>query len=150
MEMRGPGPYRFLALRGVAIALWFTQPRLDDCLPVLCFGISVVHGSAAVRILRRNRTCNEELKKVRNRISEGVDKIWLAEGGSVIRIMESVSGIEMTVLAVVIVKASAVPQTANLQEFRRNFGAASVTKRFGRIIGVQRCRPASRRRLRNA
>ena len=47
MEMRGPGPYRFFALQGAAKAHWFPRSRLDDCLPLRCFGFSLVPGGGA-------------------------------------------------------------------------------------------------------
>ena len=104
---------------------------------------------SAARIVRRLKDVNAEIKDVRNRSREVLDRIKEAEGGRVVEILESVPGIGATVLAVIVSEAFDSVRKADLQALRCYFGVAPVTKRSGRTIVVQR-RLAANRRLVNA
>ena len=104
---------------------------------------------SAARTVRRLKDVNAEIKDVRNRSKEVLDRIKEAEGGRAVEILESVPGIGATVLAVILSEGFDSIRRADLHALRCYFGVAPVTKRSGRTILVQR-RLAANRRLVNA
>ena len=110
--------------------------------------VEAVSGAAG-RIVRRIKACNEELKDIRSRTGEAIDRIGSAEGGGIVEIMRSVPGIGPTVLAVIVSEAYGILRKADLQALRCHCGVAPVTKRSERTVLVQR-RLAANSRLANA
>ena len=114
------------------------------------YAFAKVYGGLERRgIVRRLKDVNAEIKDVRNRSREVLDRIKEAEGGRAVEILESVPGIGAAVLAVIVSEAFDSVRKADLQALRCYFGVAPVTKRSGRTIVVQR-RLAANRRLVNA
>ena len=91
---------------------------------------------SAARTVRRLKDADAEIKDVRNRSKEVLDRIKEAEGGRAVEILESVPGIGAAVLAVIL--------SEGFDSIRRADLHAS-----GRTILVQR-RLAANRRLVNA
>ena len=100
---------------------------------------------SAARIVRRLKDAAAEIKDVRNRSREVLDRIKEAEGGRAVEILESVPGIGAAVLAVIVSEAFDSLQKADLQAPGYCSGVAPAAKRSGRTILVQRRLAANRR-----
>ena len=104
---------------------------------------------SAGRIVRKLKALNAEIKDVRNKIEKARNRIKEMEGGQAVDILRSVPGIGAAVLAVILSEAFDSVRRADLHAPGCHFGVATVTKRSGQAIVVQR-RLAANARLRNA